>query len=177
MEDEFVKEHIGGLKLDPKVDEAVKQFMTSGQILKQNWKNFGSIENFNDVKKQFLIPRANYAFSVFMKSEFITDEMKDKLDKIARQINKIIYIIESIYGLQANIERKTIANVIDPYFEEYEEFKFIPLSRKSIMILSSLDGVSSVLVGMRQEKYVDDVLEAITGKVENARMIMEEIRI
>ena len=40
----------------------------------------------------------------------------------------------------------------------------LSLSQKSILMLRSIEGVSSVLVGMRSDEYVDDVLYGLQAK-------------
>jgi aryl-alcohol dehydrogenase-like predicted oxidoreductase len=180
MEDDFLKEYLELLKLSEKNSEAVNYFLKAGQVLKENWKNFGSIENFNDVKKQFLIPRVNYAFSVMLRSPNITSEMKNRLDAIARQINKLMDIIETIYGLLANTRSKEIHKKLNELVDEtkFPEFKGLTLSQKSILLLNSLEEISCTLVGMRQKKYVDDVIGSlIMPPVENAKDILKEVEI
>jgi aryl-alcohol dehydrogenase-like predicted oxidoreductase len=163
MEEDFLKQYLDVLKLSEENNEAVSYFLKAGQVLKENWKNFGSIENFNDVKKQFLIPRVNYAFSVIIKSPSLTGEMRTRLDAIAKQINKLMEMFETIYGIFANSRSKKLHENLNKLAGENESawFNNLALSQKAIHILNSVDGVSCTLVGMRQKKYVDDVLESL----------------
>jgi aryl-alcohol dehydrogenase-like predicted oxidoreductase len=177
LEADFINEYLEILKLSEQNSEAVNYFLKAGQLLKENWKNFGSIESFNDVKKQFLIPRVNYAFSAMMKSPNLTNEMKDKLDKIARQINKLMKIIETIYGLMAKGRSDKIHEKLNSMVKvnDTEAFKKLSLSQKEILLINSLDGISSTLVGMRNDKYVQDVISALkAGKIKNAEEVIEK---
>lgn len=180
LEENFLKDYLELLKLSDKNSEAVNYFLKAGQLLKNNWKNFGSIENFNDVKKQYLIPRVNYAFSTIVKSPNITPEMKDRLDEIAKQTNKLMKIMETIYGIIANSRSKEISNKLNMLVtgEQAEKFKELNLSQKSILLINSLEGISTILVGMRQEKYAADVMNALKmDKVENAKEVIERLEI
>jgi aryl-alcohol dehydrogenase-like predicted oxidoreductase len=180
LETDFINEYLEVLKLSEPNREAVNYFLKAGQLLKENWKNFGTIESFNDVKKQFLIPRVNFAFSVMMKSPNLTNEMKDRLDKIARQINKLMKIIETIYGLIAKSRSNKIHESLNLSVKtnDNDSFKKLSLSQKEIMLINSLDGVSSTLVGMRQNRYVYDVLGALkAGKIENAEEVITKFEI
>lgn len=163
MEDEFLKEYLDILNLTEKNKEAVTYFLKAGKLLKENWKNFGTIESFNDIKKQYLIPRINFALTTLVTSPNLTDEMKEKLDKIARQVNKLVGIMDSIYGLMANVNQKELHLQLNTLVEpgEADKFKELSLSQKAILFINSLKEVSCTLVGMRQQKYVDDVLEAL----------------
>jgi len=163
MEDEFLRDYVEILDLSEENKKAVNYFLKAGQLLKENWKSFGSIESFNDVKKQFLIPRVNFALTTLVTSPNLTDEMKDKLDKIARQTNKLMSIMDSIYGLMANINLKDLHVKLNTSVDsiEADSFKKLSLSQKSILFINSLKEVSCTLVGMRQNKYVDDVVGAL----------------
>lgn len=180
MEEDFLKEYLEVLKLSEQNNEAVNYFLKAGQVLKENWKNFTSIENFNDVKKQFLIPRVNYAFTVMLRSPNITGEMKNRLDSIARQINKLMDIIETIYGLMANTRSQAIHKNLGKYIDEskYPDFKNLTLSQKAILLLNSVNEISCTLIGMRQNRYVDDVISSLKMPlIESAEQILKEIEI
>jgi aryl-alcohol dehydrogenase-like predicted oxidoreductase len=178
MEDEFLKDYIEILNLTEENKKAVNYFLKAGQLLKENWKSFGSIESFNDVKKQFLIPRVNFALTTLVTSPNLTDEMKDKLDKIARQTNKLMSIMDSIYGLMANINLKDLHVKLNTSVDstEADSFKELSLSQKAVLFINSLKEVSSTLVGMRQNKYVDDVIGALKhGALMDAAEKLKEI--
>ena len=166
MEEDFLKEYLEVLKLSEQNSEAVNYFLKAGQVLKENWKNFSSIENFNDVKKQFLIPRVNYAFTVMLRSPNITNEMRTQLDAIARQINKLMEIIETIYGLMANTRSQAIHKKLNKLVDEsiYPGFKNLTLSQKAILLLNSVEEISCTLIGMRQKKYVDDIAGSLKDR-------------
>jgi hypothetical protein len=177
MEEDFLKEYLDVLKLSQQNNEAVNYFLKAGQVLKENWKNFGSIENFNDVKKQFLIPRVNYAFTVIIKSPNITPEMRNRLNAIANQINKLMEMFETIYGIFANSRSKKLHEKLNSLTGKNETawFKDLTLSQKAIHILNSIDGVSCTLVGMRQKKYVDDIIESLMlPSIEKPEKMIEE---
>ena len=163
MEDDFLRDYIDILNLSDENKKAVNYFLKAGQLLKENWKSFGSIESFNDVKKQFLIPRVNFALTTLVTSPNLTDEMKERLDKIARQTNKLMSIMDSIYGLMANVNLKDLHVKLNTAVEgsEADSFKELSLSQKAILFINSLKEVSCTLTGMRQIKYVDDVIGAL----------------
>lgn len=179
MEEEFTKEYLDILNLSEENKQAVNYFLKAGQLLKENWKNFASIENFNDVKKQFLIPRVNYALTTLVSTPNLTEEMKTKLDKIARQINKLMGIMDSIYGLLANVRSKNIHTNLNKLSEASgSDISTLTLSQKAILMINSLDEISCSLVGMRHEKYVDDIITSLEQpRLENAHKIWEDLSI
>ena len=178
MEEEFIKEHLETLELSDKNREAVINFMKAGQLLKENWKGFGTIESFNDLKKQYLIPRVNFALTTLISSKGLTDEMKEKLDKIAKQTNKLMSIMDSLYGLLANVNNKKLHLKLNTVVDaaDANSFSELSLSQKAILFVNSLKEVSCTLVGMRQQKYVDDVTGALkAGALINAHDKFMEI--
>jgi len=180
MEEDFTREYIDVLNLSEQNKQAVNYFLKAGQLLKENWKNFGSIESFNDVKKQYLIPRVNFAITTLASSPNLTDEMKTRLDKIAKQINKIMGIMESIYGLMANSSSKDLHLKLNTIVsqEEADKVKDLSLSQKASLFINSIDEISCTLVGMRQKKYVDDVIGSLKAvKISNALEKWKELEI
>jgi hypothetical protein len=168
------------LNLSKENYDAVKYFLKAGELLRLNWKNFGTIENFNDVKKQFLIPRVNFAISTMVNSSNLTNPMREKLDAIAQQVNKLTSIIETIYGLIANMRSKEIHEKLNGLIDDSIniDFKSLHLSQKAILLLNSIDKVNCTLVGMRQKKYVDDVIGSMRAiKIENTEDILRKLEI
>ncbi len=178
MEEDFSKDYLDVLDLSKENREAVSYFLKAGQLLKENWKSFGSMESFNDIKKQFLIPRVNFAISTLVRSPNMTEEMKDKLDKIAKQTNKLMSVMDSLYGMLANLRSKDLHVKLNTSVDrsEADMFKELSLSQKAILYVNSLKEVSCTLVGMRQQKYVDDVIAALSSPVlADAREKFKEI--
>jgi aryl-alcohol dehydrogenase-like predicted oxidoreductase len=180
MENDFLKEYLDVLNLSEQNREAITYFLKAGGLLRQNWKNFGSIESFNDVKKQFLIPRVNYAFSTMINSQNLTNPMRTKLDAIAQQVNRLMSIIETIYGVIANLRSKEIHEKLNGYIDDNlnTDFKSLHLSQKAVLLINSIDKIGCTLVGMRQKNYVDDVIGSLrTRKVENAEEILRKLEL
>ena len=177
MEEDFLKDFLDSLELAQENRDAINYFLKAGQLLKENWKLFGSIESFNDVKKQYLIPRVNYAFSTMLSSGKITEEMKDRLDKIARQVNKLMGVVETIYGAKGNLRSKEIHEKLNELVID-DNFKPLTLSQKSILMINSLNEISCSLVGMRQEKYINDVVGCLkTKKINDVKDIWEKLEL
>ena len=180
MEEDFIKDYLEILSLSKENSDAISYFLKAGQLLKENWKSFGSIESFNDVKKQFLIPRVNFAITAIADSPNLTSEMKDRLDKIAKQVNKMMGIIETIYGIIANSRSKDLLLILNTGVDtkQADKFKELTLSEKAVLLINSIDAVSCTLVGMRQCVYADDVLKSMKSeKIKNAEEILKELKL
>jgi len=142
----------------------VKQQNEVGDNLKHYWKNFGSYENFRQAHKgvfrprvqgvlDFLVPygQANEALATWMADHPIC--LEEALEAVGS-----IYVEKALRDL--NRIRYAVNNA-DPVWE-----KPGTLSQKAIRALRSTAGVSVVLVGMRREAYVDDVLSELKRPVE-----------
>jgi hypothetical protein len=113
-----------------------------------------------------------------LRSPNITNEMRTQLDAIARQINKLMEIIETIYGLMANTRSQAIHKKLNKLVDEskYPGFKNLTLSQKAILLLNSVEEISCTLIGMRQKKYVDDIIGSLKmPPIAGAKEILREV--
>jgi hypothetical protein len=137
----------------------VKQQNEMGDSLKHYWKNFGSFEKFRQVRSSVFWPRVQGVF------EFLTPYAKED-DELARWlkdhpicVNETLDAVGSIYAEDAARLLNRIHSAVSQADPQWE--KPGTLSQKAIRALRSTDGVSVVLVGMRQKAYVDDVLSEL----------------
>ncbi|MGE5431479.1 MAG: hypothetical protein ACM3QX_10415, partial [Syntrophomonadaceae bacterium] len=90
------------------------------------------------------------------------DEEEDVISKLnyyATTVNIVLDSMESIFARESNSRNRRVHEMIDPYLNGIK--KELSLSQKSILMINSLPGVTSTLVGMRSQKYVDDVIGSI----------------
>ena len=60
---------------------------------------------------------------------------------------------------------------------EADKFKDLSLSQKAIIFINSIDAISCTLLGMRQEKYVDDAIQSLkASKLESAVKKWEKLK-
>ena len=134
----------------------VKQQNDVGDNLKHYWKNFGSYENFRQAQKGVFWPRVQGVLDFLAPhadenedlASWLADHplrLKEALDAVAA-----IYVEEAVRRLN---RIRYAVNEADPDWEEQGS-----LSQKSIRALRSTAGVTTVLVGMRRDAYVKDIL-------------------
>ncbi len=148
----------GGLKA------RIKQQNDVGDNLKHYWKNFGSYENFRQAQKGVFWPRVQGVF------DFLTPFSKEDED-LARWLadhpaclEEALAAVGSIYVEEADRALKRIRYAVNEADSEWEQPG--TLSQKAIRALRSTTGVSVVLVGMRRQLYVEDVLTELKRAVE-----------
>jgi aryl-alcohol dehydrogenase-like predicted oxidoreductase len=134
----------------------VKQQNDVADNLKHYWKNFGSYENFRQAQKGGFWPRVQGVLDFLapygQKNEDMARWLADHPVRLAEALDAVatIYVEEAVRRLS---RIRHAVNDADPDWA-------MPgtLSQKAIRALRSTAGVATVLVGMRRDAYVEDVL-------------------
>ncbi len=170
MEDDLMNEKIPEENLSNEELKKLKKHLEFGKLIEENWKFFGSIEHYNDVITQLFIPKINFLVKFF--DEKVSDSsVKDFFTRYIKECYKLLHYVSNYYKLRA-VKRSAYLNTfIDKKLDK--NFHNLTLSEKSILLLNSVKGVNCVLVGMRKEKYVDDVMKVLNQKdISNAEEII-----
>lgn len=171
MEDELLNEKLSKADLDEKETGNLKKLITLGKLIEDNWKFFGSIENFNDVLTQVLAPKISRILSIFDR-KVNDEEIKDLSARYVKEIYKLMSFVSNYYKMRADKRSKHIHTLIDKNLDG--KFKDLTLSQKTILILSSVEGVSCILTGIRKDIYVEDVIKVLPmEKIKNAKEIIQ----
>ena len=134
----------------------LKQQNDVGDSLKHYWKNFGSYENFRQAQRGMFWPRVQGVLDFLAPHAQGNEELAQWLTSHPVSLEEALNAVGSIYVEEAARILKRIryaANDADPDWEKPDT-----LSQKAIRALRSTTGVSVVLIGMRRDSYVEDVL-------------------
>ncbi len=134
----------------------VKQQNDVGDNLKHYWKNFGSYENFRQARKGVFWPRVQGVLDFLAPHADENEELAGWLADHPARLEEALDAVASVYVEEAvrRLNRVRVAvNEADPDWSKPGN-----LSQKAIRALRSTAKVSTVLVGMRRETYVQDVL-------------------
>lgn len=172
MEDELLNDKIPEENLNNDTKDILKKNLTFGNTIEKDWKFFGSIEHYNDVISQLFVPRIDFLINTFEKN-ISSVNTKDFFERYIKECYKLLNFVGNYYKLRADRRSKIIHELINKKLDE--NFHNLTLSQKTILLLKSVDGVSCILVGMRKEKYVDDVLKIPNEKIFNSREIIESL--
>jgi hypothetical protein len=134
----------------------IKQQNDVGDNLKHYWKNFGSYENFRQAQKGVFWPRVQGVLDFLMPYGTEDEELARWLADHPACLEEALDAVGSIYVEEVDRVLKRIRYAVNDADSEWE--KPGTLSQKAIRSLRSTVGVSVVLVGMRREAYVEDVL-------------------
>jgi len=142
----------------------VKEQNDVGDNLKHYWKNFGSYENFRQAQKGIFQPRVQGVLEFLVPYGKENEDLAQWLTDHPVCLEEALNAVGSVYVEKAVQELNRIryaVNAADPQWEKQGT-----LSQKAIRALRSTAGVTVILVGMRRDAYVEDVLTELKRPVE-----------
>jgi aryl-alcohol dehydrogenase-like predicted oxidoreductase len=147
------------LQLPDPLYKRIKDQAAIGDHLKHYWRNFGSYDRWRQFKDSILLPRLQGVFDYLQEHAGHTQSVADWLNVHRRHLETAVRTVESLYVAEAarevaDIKHKVAA--VDPIWAEKGS-----LSQLALRVLRSTQGVTTVLVGMRQSGYVDDILQEL----------------
>ncbi|VAW43595.1 Aldo/keto reductase family protein [hydrothermal vent metagenome] len=162
LETRFRDKFLSKLKLDDETSQQLMEYLAMGMMLDGHWGGFGTYQNWRDVQTQFILPRSQTAVEFLSSRPDLPPEAALWLDEYVEAANITLAAVSAFYQEQAVKQTGHIWETsvsIDP------EWQASTLSQTAVRALRSTAGVSSVLVGMRQQQYVQDVLADLTRPV------------
>jgi aryl-alcohol dehydrogenase-like predicted oxidoreductase len=147
---------------DPNKEKEILAFFNVGQSLMEGWTAFKDIEQWKEVMAQSIVPRIEFGISTISGAGQLSPEQESWLGEFIRQVNHLLKSITLYYKADSSNRSETIKSDLRKLFPEFNDIH--QLSHSAINFLRMTNGVSSVLVGMRQLDYVDDVLCALEKK-------------
>ena len=173
MESDLIDEKFPAAGFDGEKLKQLESILTTGKLIEENWKFFGSIEHFNDMIIQVYSPRLTKIIGV-VNSVHDNDHLKTSVEKYILEAHRLMGFVSNYYKLRA--EKRNV--FINKLVNEKLDIKYhnLPLAQKALIITASAKGVSCVLLGMRKDKYVDDAI-AVMGmeKINNADEILKYV--
>ncbi|MCJ7552442.1 MAG: aldo/keto reductase, partial [Ignavibacteriaceae bacterium] len=158
QEKTLVDKYVNFMSISKSEQKKISTCLSLAHILKSNRESFTSPGNFREIKGNHLIPRANYAINQI--GQFFDDNNTVRaLRNYAVTTNILLDSIYSNLAKKQNEKNRYIHQKLDAYLSENQ--KKLSLSQKSVLMINSLLSVTSTLVGMRSELYVDDVIGSI----------------
>ncbi len=143
-----------------------QEMLVVGGMLRGQWDEFGSYHQWMEILAQQLATRVNYGLHL-LADEAFSEEMPAKIDPWMRDYaelaNQTFAAISSHYqeksAQRANLIKSRV-QLVDPEWQNAGS-----LSRLAIRALRTTSGVNCVLVGMRDEAYVADVVAELKKPV------------
>lgn len=172
QETTLIDKYVNYMNIPKQEQKKLTDYLSLAQILKSNKDNFTTPGNFKEVKGYHLIPRANYAINQLGKN-FDDDNAIRSFRNYAVTVNILMDSVYSNLAKKQNEKNRHIHQKLDEYLNEDQ--KKLTLSQKSILMINSLNSITSTLVGMRSVDYVDDVLISIKSDfIEDTQQFWEK---
>jgi aryl-alcohol dehydrogenase-like predicted oxidoreductase len=175
QEEEFKKGPLKEIALNPQAYDSVKQMLSVGEWLEnRRWGALASFEEWRDLLFGVIKPRLQYVFDLLRNSSTDNREMFISLQEYAESVDEVVEHITNFYLTRSNERAAYIHSKLRAVLPAEDEELSLP--QKAILMLRSIEGVSSVLVGMRADEYVDDVMYGLQAKkLENIESKWKEL--
>ena len=151
----FQRQILPHLSLNKEEGNLVLSLLAVGRSLQTHWRGLGSYQNWNDLRAQYLIPRAHQALQFLAQQEEMPPAYDEWQANYVEAVNNALAAISAIYQKQAAEEGQRLLAEVGKINAEWVAQT---LSQTAVRALRSTSAVSSVLVGMRRKAYVDDML-------------------
>ena len=135
---------------DDRLRELVTESYRIAGSLCQAWSSFNGLLHWRDVRRQYLEPRLEAAQMLAEKSSRMTDYLA--------YISDLVRVLDDLDVLYARDENASLEELRISLARVFELDSEMPLQHIALHSLRCTVGVSTVLVGMRQSDYVDDVM-------------------
>ncbi len=176
QEDEFKNGPLKDISMNPQAYDAVKKLLSAGEWIEGKWAYLPSFEEWRDLLYTVIKPRIQYAFDLLQESMKGNREVFTQLQDYAESIDVVMEHITNFYTTKASERSTAIHIALDAILPNDENN--LSLSQKAILMLRSIRGVSSVLVGMRSDEYVDDVIYGLQAKkLEEAEYLWKRLEL
>jgi len=147
----------------------VMEQLATGAVLKQHWQNFGTYERWQELQEYYFFPRIKGVFDFLKQQGVRAEEISSWVDSHQEKLGALLEAVGSGYREEAAKRCAQIKKRLSSVDADWLEAT--TLSQMAIRALRSTAGITTVLVGMRREAYVEDVLEELARQVEKKERI------
>ena len=142
----------------------IKEQAAVADQLKHFWRNFGTWDRWCQARDGFLKPHIQGVIAFLERLEDLPPAMARWLDDHQKRIEAAFKAVGSLYVSKAEKEAGRLKQTTAAADSDWADTA--GLSRQAVRAIRSTAGISSVLVGMRQTNYVDDMLQELRHPVQ-----------
>ena len=148
------------LNLEKQVDketlQEIQAFFTIGSELHKNWPTFEGYEYWKEALSQYIVPRIEYGMSLITSNNELLESQQAWIEEYLSILNNLIAEVSNYYkSLSASRSQRLKAQLL---FSLNQSNNHSSLSQLTLQCYYNIPAISSVLVGMRQVDYVNDVI-------------------
>lgn len=164
LEQQFREQLWPNLALDEENKAILRDYLAIGMMLDGRWRGFGSYQNWLDIRTRYLLRRAQTAVEFLSNLENLPVNVQEWLDEYIESANITFAAITAYYQEKAAQFSRHIQHAAQTADSDWTANT---LSQTAVHALRSTKGITSVLVGMRRQEYVQDVLADLEKPVDS----------
>ena len=159
VETEFFQHILPMLDVTPAVRSRIETLLPTADALDHTWNSLHGYDHWRQVQNEMLLPRIRGVMT-YLETQSVNVQQIEHW-RLSYQ-NALEAVLQAIGGEYAEAAKNEVASIkallssADPEWSGQ-----FPLSRLALRALRSTGGVSCVLVGMRRENYVEDVISEL----------------
>ena len=162
MERHFQAELLPILPIDEESRQVVRECLAVGTMLDGRWGGFGTLQNWQEIRAHFILHRASTAINYLSEQENLSADVSNWLDVYIEKVNEALAAVTAFYQEKT---AKEAAQIKATAVNADADWEAETLSQTAVRALLSTEGITAVLVGMRQQAYVEDVLAGLENPV------------
>jgi hypothetical protein len=135
------------------------------------------LEQWRDIETQAVLPRVMQTVAALDRAMVgpVGERWQAFKERYLEQLEGLLLSLRKRAADRSRRKALAVSRVIDPLLPP--ERRAAPLSQKALLVLESLPGVTTVLVGMRESSYVADALTAAgLPLIDNAAAVLSAAR-
>jgi len=174
LESDLVNEKLPSANLNDEVKNTLKKYCNIGKTIAENWQKFGSIEYLNDNIEYYFSPMINDLLD-FIDEKVSDANFKDSFEHYLKELFKTFNYIINFYKYCASKRSQIFHSILNDMISP--RYHHLSLSQKVVLLITSIEGVSCTLVGMRKESYVDDILKVFEYEpIDNVENVFKRVK-
>jgi aryl-alcohol dehydrogenase-like predicted oxidoreductase len=154
-ENEFRAKYAQAVNAKTETDD----LFTTGQLLSDHWKDFQDYIHWKELLTLFFIPKIEKGIESIVETGALNDEMKLWTESYLKQLNRVINAINNYFKAKAGTKSKAVKEIVKKIDSDWSSAK--TLSQMAIRALRSTEGITAVLVGMKESHYVQDIFNEL----------------
>jgi hypothetical protein len=163
-EDQLKTSLLPNLNLEPLEEKKTAELLSIGQVLVAAWAELQGLEHWRGLESNYFLPRINSAVRFLAQNLRGSQEGLAVLDAHLKKLQAAFEAVGLWYAAQAAELAQKVKEKAAACDRDWAQAP--NLSQMAIRAVRSTLGVGSVLVGMRRQAYVDDVLQELSRRLE-----------
>lgn len=141
----------------------IAEKLVIGKLLNEHWRQFNSAEHWMDAVSRILVPMLQTGMRALAGRADESGEIEPWVKSYMDKVNALFPLVTTHYQRLDYEEKQAFKQRLADLDPEWKAAG--SLSRIALRALRSTEGITTVLVGMRQARYVEDVLAELRQDV------------